>query len=91
MVDPSTTQSESLLVDAIANVGPISVGIFASGPGFQSYSSGVYSCSTCSTEADHDVVAVGYGTDPKSGKDYFAIMNSWGKKYKFKFYYYKLI
>jgi len=74
-----TPDNEAGLQDAVANVGPISVCINANG-NFMSYEGGVFDDSTCTSDfdsIDHCVLAVGYGTDSASGKDYWLVKNSW--------------
>jgi C1A family cysteine protease len=74
-------KDENALLDAVANVGPISVGVNADF-GWQLYSGGVYKgflglgCNSDPSKMNHGVAVVGYGTD--NGQDYWIVRNSWG-------------
>ena len=55
--------------------GPVSVAVDASSNAFNFYATGVVTSSTCGTNLDHAILAVGYGTE--NGIDYFLVKNQW--------------
>lgn len=70
----------SVLYDAIATVGPISVALDAEYD-FQLYSSGIFNSTSCSAQMlDHAVLAVGYGVS-HNHHDFLIIKNSWGSSW----------
>ncbi|CDW82799.1 cathepsin l [Stylonychia lemnae] len=73
-VDVTPNDADQLI--AALQLGPVSVAIEADQNIFQSYQGGVINDSSCGTELDHGVLAVGYGTD--GGVPYFIVKNSWG-------------
>ena len=78
-VDITPQGSEEALQEAVASVGPISVAIDANHQSFMQYRSGVFVEPTCSTtESDHAVLVVGYGSE--DGQDYWLVKNrlGWG-------------
>lgn len=74
--------NEEALKQAVAHQ-PVSVAIQADSQEFQFYSSGVFTgyCGKHPFQLDHGVLAVGYGTDDNTGKDYWLVKNSWGESY----------
>ena len=71
-----TQGDENALKVASATYGPIAIAIDASHFTFQLYHSGIYDPWFCSSSnLDHAVGLIGYGTDKK---DYWLVRNSWG-------------
>lgn len=68
--------NESALLKAVAHQ-PVSVSVDAS-RGFQFYEKGIFNDSTCGTDLDHGVIAIGYGVS-KHGTKYWIVKNSWGE------------
>ena len=71
--------SAPALMDAVANIGPISISIDAAVPSFFFYSSGIIddpACSANPNDQDHSIVAIGYGTDA-NGESYWQVRNHW--------------
>lgn len=71
-------KDEDALLDAVANVGPVSVSLCADPLDF--YDSGIIDDNGCDTGVvDHGVLIVGYGSE--SGKDFWIVKNSWGPSF----------
>ena len=72
-------KNETALMAALATL-PISLSVDASSNGWQLYAGGVYtSACKCNKLAclDHAVGGVGFGTDTKTGEDFWIVRNSW--------------
>lgn len=67
---------EKKMQQALYDMGPLSVAVDAENWSY--YSGGIYD-SSCTTNLDHGVTLVGWGTE--NGKDYWIIKNSWGKNW----------
>jgi len=72
----SIPEDEDALKDAVATLGPVSVGIHAE-YSLIHYKSGVYFSASCNFfRINHAVLVVGYGNE--GGNDYWLVKNSWG-------------
>ena len=69
-----TKDSTTQLKAAIAK-GPVSVGLEADKPVFHQYTGGIITGTSCGTQMDHGVLAVGYGVD--NGTEFYIVKNSW--------------
>ncbi|NXK38793.1 CATL2 protein, partial [Piprites chloris] len=71
--------SEKALAQAVATVGPVSVSVDAHR--FRFYKSGIFSCGSGNWSLNHGMLAVGYGTSQRGGRNlkYWIIKNSWAR------------
>ena len=72
-----STDNGQTLMSAVVQQ-PVFIAIETDQYSFQLYSSGVFIAS-CGTHLDHDVSAVGYGSE--AGTDYWKVKNSWGSSW----------
>ncbi|XP_020815172.1 cathepsin L-like isoform X1 [Drosophila serrata] len=71
---------ERKLAEAVATIGPISVGIHVVAGSFQHYHSGIYIEPKCNPKIiNHAVLVVGYGSE--GGRDFWLVKNSWGSSW----------
>ena len=74
------TNSYKNLMMAVATMGPIAVSVAASNWGL--YKKGIFDDDKVENRnLNHEVVLEGYGTDAKTGMDYWLIRNSWGPQW----------
>lgn len=70
--------SQVNLKNVLHTRGPVSVSIDATPSDFYYYGGGIFDNKACTGyDLDHSVLAVGYGRDATSGKDYWIVKNSW--------------
>lgn len=68
------------LMNAVAQVGPVSIGVDASE--WHNYQGGVFDgCNQTNPDVNHAVVLYGYGVDEASGQQYWLVRNSWSPSY----------
>jgi C1A family cysteine protease len=75
---------ETKLADALANYGPIFIGLDADSKLFMFYKAGILKIDNCPKrrqDMDHAMVVVGYGYDNVLKSPYWIIKNSWGTKW----------
>ena len=73
--------SEKNLELSLVKYGPIAIAVDASLATFQSYKTGVYFDPKCSSNINHAVLLVGYGTDKKTNEKFWLIKNSYGESW----------
>merc|ERR1712110_412225 len=75
-MDYTYSCDEDTLKQLVYEHGSVVTAVYASDTSFSNYAEGVYDDCT-STQEDHAVLVVGYGTDT-DGTDYWLVKNSWG-------------
>lgn len=76
-------EDEDALLDAVANIGPVSVGVDATF--LAQYESGILDGSSCTDWINHAVLIVGYGIE--NGTNFWIAKNSWGVNFGEKGYF----
>ena len=76
LIPDSVTLMKSWLAE-----GPMTVAINADHMGFKNYKRGVFTARDCDSEANHFVLAVGYGKDKATNTEYWIVKNSWGESW----------
>lgn len=74
-----TVGDEDELKYVLATRGPVAIA-YQVASDFRDYKSGVYTSTICENgpqDVNHAVLAVGYGTCPVTGRDYWLVKNSW--------------
>lgn len=75
-----TEGSYDEMMNAVAQVGPISIGVDASE--WHNYAGGVFNgCNQKNPDVNHAVVLYGYGQDEETGEKYWLIRNSWSPSF----------
>lgn len=72
--------SEIALMTALA-LQPVVVGLDAASAAFQFYVRGVITTAACGTDANAQLLAVGYGQDPATGTSFYKLCNAWGSSW----------
>ncbi|KAM3850810.1 procathepsin L-like isoform 1-T3 [Vipera latastei] len=77
------SQNETALEQAVATIGPVSLGVDAKSFPFHFYKSGIFASSWCTHKVSHAMLAVGYGTEQEGDKTthYWILKNSWSENW----------
>jgi xylem cysteine proteinase/KDEL-tailed cysteine endopeptidase len=59
--------------------GPIAMHINGANRAFQFNFGSVINSKRCTPKSNHVVLAIGFGVDPNTNRDYVIIQNSWGR------------
>jgi C1A family cysteine protease len=76
----SVLESSENLTNAVAEFGPLAIEIHAHAKHVKFYANGIHNnLQVFKLPKNHGVVLVGYGTDKKTGMDYWIVRNSWSE------------
>jgi cathepsin B len=72
----ATYSSANAIAQALMDAGPVTAS-FTVYDDFENYAGGIYKPTSHSSVGGHAVKYVGFGTDPKTGTEYWKLANSW--------------
>jgi len=71
----------SQTLERTIEIEPVTVKVDASSIWFQGYAGGIIDTTECGQDAHHPMIAVGWGREEGTGRQYYILKNSWGEQW----------